>query len=426
MASPRRTPRTSRYKKEGAPQFRSEAQRDSDRILYSTAFQRLAGITQIASSETGQLLHNRLTHSIKVAQVARRLAAKLKLDDDVQETTAAAALAHDLGHPPFGHIAENVLNEQAADWGGFEGNAQSFRIVAKLAIRSPRYRGLNLTAATLNGMLKYPWRRGGGPAGKEDKWGAYGNERLLFDWTRQGLPAQEPTIEAAIMDWADDVTYAVHDLEDFYRVDLIPLDRLRSADERKRFVSSFRDSEATGGALKSKFSDFSEDELLAASEFLVDEVFARATRFRGTRSERAWIRGQTSSLIGRFVDSVTITKGKLRIDDDRRAEISVLKELAWFYIIDSPALTTVQRGQQRVICELHELYQAAAVKPSERKLFPEGYRHWLDVATNDRIRHRVATDFVSGLTEEMAFELHHRLTGSSRGSILDAAALASR
>lgn len=424
MAPAKRRPRASRQWTEKKPQFRTEAQRDSDRILYSTAFQRLAGITQIASSETGQLLHNRLTHSIKVAQVARRLAAKVGLNEDKQETAAAAALAHDLGHPPFGHLSERVLNDNAKDWGGFEGNAQSFRIVSKLAIRSLRYRGLNLTSATLNGMLKYPWLRGKGPPGKEEKWGAYAAELRTYEWARRGFAHRQLAVEASIMDWADDVTYAVHDLEDFYRVDLIPLDRLRAQDERLRFEESFRESD--GKTLTARFRQFSDDQISAAVEFLFDGVFARASRFRGTRRERAWIRAQTSTLIERFVDSVSCSGGRLVIHDDRKAEIAVLKELAWFYIIDSPALTTVQRGQECVICDLHEIFCEAAIKSANWKLFPEASRYWLERAAADRVRRRIATDFVAGLTEDMAFELHHRLTGASRGSILDAAALASR
>src|SRR5206468_13103492 len=134
-----------------------EAERDHDRVLYTTALQRLAGITQIAAPEAGVTIHNRLTHTLKVAQVARRLAKQIGLSVDRQEVAAAAALAHDLGHPPFGHLAEVKLNERAEGWGGFEGNAQSFRIVNFLALRTGSYRGLNLTRRTLSGILKYPW-----------------------------------------------------------------------------------------------------------------------------------------------------------------------------------------------------------------------------------------------------------------------------
>ena len=187
-----------RRHEERPPENRSEAQRDRDRILYTSAFQRLAGITQIASVEGGQVIHNRLTHSLKVAQVARRLAQRLGRDNDSQETVAAASLAHDLGHPPFGHIAECELNCLAEDWDGFEGNAQSFRIVNTLALRDAAYRGLNLTAPTLNGMLKYPWFHEPDDPLKGKKWGAYRHEQLSFHFARHGCEPDKPSIEAVL------------------------------------------------------------------------------------------------------------------------------------------------------------------------------------------------------------------------------------
>ena len=158
---PARVGPNQRLDSESRPENRTEAERDHDRVLYTSAFQRLAGITQITSPESGLTMHNRLTHTLKVAQVARRLARRVGLTAERQEVAAAAALAHDLGHPPFGHLAEAALNRRAQSWGGFEGNAQSFRIVTFLALRSEDYRGLNLTRRTLNAILRgCPVRRG--------------------------------------------------------------------------------------------------------------------------------------------------------------------------------------------------------------------------------------------------------------------------
>jgi dGTPase len=209
---------------------------------------RLVEVTQVISPDEGHLFHNRLTHSLKVAQVARRIAERvLKLQRQVADSvgidpdvTEAAALGHDLGHPPFGHLAEEILNDLATKSGladGFEGNAQSFRIVTRLALRSRDSDGLNLTCATLNALLKYPWLRGEGP--DTHKWGAYESEREFFHWARSRDTSDcRKTAEAEIMDWADDVTYAVHDMSDFFRAGLIPLDRLASRldeSERRRF-----------------------------------------------------------------------------------------------------------------------------------------------------------------------------------------------
>jgi dGTPase len=217
-------------------------------VQYSSAFARLAEVTQVVSADRGYVFHNRLTHSLKVAQLARRISEKLRSEQPLEaaalggpdpDVAEAAALAHDLGHPPFGHIAEVELDELARSAGladGFEGNAQSFRIVSKLAVsdaisadtdKTPVIRGLNLTRATLNAILKYPWLHGDNPA-KKHKWGAYETERKLFQWVRDGhmFDRFSKSVEAAIMDWSDDITYAVHDLVDFYCAGQIPLDRL--------------------------------------------------------------------------------------------------------------------------------------------------------------------------------------------------------
>lgn len=419
---------------EKEPENRSEAERDHDRILYTSAFQRLAGITQIAAPESGPTIHNRLTHTLKVAQVARRLAKRTGLDDHGQETAAAAALAHDLGHPPFGHIAERELNRLADEWGGFEGNAQSFRIANTLAARDPDYWGLNLTRRTLNGILKYPWLRDKDDSKKSKKWGAYEHERPAFRFAREdSKDGEEPSVEAAIMDWSDDVTYAVHDLEDFFRIGLIPLDRLTDAkgDERHRFRESFFTTENGKSVLRDKFanSKMTEGDLDPALDFVFGGAFGDIAPYRGSRPDRIDLRYQTSALIGRFIQAASLSADRLRLEikAPQKAEVAVLKELAWHYVITDPSLATIQRGQQRVICELHDIYCKAVDDPDDGwKLFPLAQQELLEITRGDDRRFRVATDFVAGLTEALAYELHHRLTGVSRGSIMDAAARATR
>lgn len=232
--------------------YRTPAQRDRDRILYSSAFQRLAYVTQVTAPEAGHTFHNRLGHSLKVAQVGRRNAERLrKLADRKQlppaaaglalsldpDAVEAACLAHDLGHPPFGHVAEKALHEEAREalgtgFDAFEGNAQSFRIVTRLAVRNT-LSGLSLTRQTLDALLKYPWAFSMNPTAKaHHKWGFYsvgGGDREAFEFVRPEADADAEgprCLEAEIMDWADDLTYAVHDLDDFFRAGLIPLHRL--------------------------------------------------------------------------------------------------------------------------------------------------------------------------------------------------------
>ena len=233
-------PRLERYFKEtpGKPETRSETRRDRDRLIYSSAFKRLADVTQVVAANNAHVFHNRLTHSLQVAQVGRSITERLledakqgKIDADKgdldPDAVEAACLAHDLGHPPFGHTAEEELKELAKQYGledGFEGNAQSFRVVTRLAFRSPDYRGLNLTRVSLRGVLKYPWCRQGSGY-KSKKWGAYDSEEDELGWAKKPRASSDDrrAVEAEIMDWADDVTYSVHDVEDFYRAGLIPL-----------------------------------------------------------------------------------------------------------------------------------------------------------------------------------------------------------
>jgi dGTPase len=423
-----------RFVKEPKPENRSEAERDHDRILYTTALQRLAGITQIAAPEAGVTIHNRLTHTLKVSQVARRLAKLIGLAADRQEVAAAAALAHDLGHPPFGHLAEFALDERAKPWGGFNGNAQSFRIVNFLALRSDGYRGLNLTRRTLNAVLKYPWLQDLGDEKKAEKWGAYEAELRFFDFARAGSLGDEASLEAEIMDWSDDVTYAVHDLEDFFRLGLIPLDRLAVADdgERRRFTANFYDDPIKRGGLRAKFrkAKLSEQDLEDALARLFTELaapFGLIAPYRGSRRDRMNLRYQTSYLIGRFIAAAKRNGERLDIARQEVAEVAVLKELAWFYVITDPSLSTIQRGQEKVINGLHETYVEAALDTTGgHRLFPLAQRELLARIRTPNEAQRIATDFVAGLTEAMAYELYRRLTGVSPGSILDAAARASR
>ena len=429
--------RSPRSIQEPAPSSRTETQRDRDRILYSSAFGRLAGITQVASSSPGASFHNRLTHSFKVAQVARRLAERLhaqesdvalvgKLDVDAAE---AAALGHDTGHPPFGHIAEEALADVMQGAGGFEGNAQSFRIVCRLAMRDPEQRGLNLTPATLNGMLKYPWLAGEHPDDPEStKFGAYWSDREDFV-AAQGQSTVRPgqrTLEAELMDWSDDITYAVHDLEDFYRVGLVPLERLRTdGDERRRFAESFFSPD---GALRLKFDGIDPEHLRDRLEFL---FLGRLVfdPFVVTSTQRAQLRQATSTLIGAFQAAISarVTPEEaqhrvVRIEPDAQADVLILKELTWFYVINRPALALIQEAQRDIVKRLFDTYERAARPGGRRELLPVPEREAVADDPSDAVRQRIVCDFVAGLTELRALELHGLLTGSRQGTILDATA----
>ncbi len=430
-----RDPNHSRNRRRHAPpqspaveEYRTPAQRDRDRILYTSAFRRLAEVTQVASPEHGHVFHNRLTHSLQVAQVGRRLAEKLRqvqptLCDDVggvdPDAVEAACLAHDLGHPPFGHVAEEALNALAkGKVGGFEGNAQSFRVVTKLAFKSVDYPGLDLTRATLAAILKYPWRKGENKK-KPRKWGAYTSEERDFRFARKaGAPARfEKVVEAELMDWADDVTFSVHDVEDFYRAGSIPMHLLAQVPvtgERRRFFDDvyrrhLRDKDFYDrGALEQAFED-------VLFHWRIDEPYS------GSKDQRSRLRDFTAKLIGRYVKAVELDSSKraVVIDETYVQEVTILKELTWTYVIEAPALATQQEGQRAVVKHLFDVYSEAALSSGRWGVFPAYYRERLTDSRTDSDKIRIVVDLIAGMSEPEAIATYRQLTAASPTSSLE-------
>jgi dGTPase len=431
--------REDRFWEESSKDDRSPFQRDRDRVLYTSAFHRLSGITQVASADEGHVFHNRLTHTLEVAQVARRIAERLLvhektaadalggLDPDVAE---ACSLVHDLGHPPFGHVAEKELNQLVSQRGmkgndpdGFEGNAQSFRIVTRLALRSSEYEGLNLTRATLNGTLKYPWfRQAPGTTDtekKHKKWSTYRSEADQFHWARKLMPPGDETksLEARIMDWADDVTYAVHDVSDFFKAGLVPLDRLAVEDDTERqhfYMGIF------GRKVWVKDSGFSRRQLEASFEKL-RQLFPIRERYLGRTEHRSSLRIFTAGMIGECVKSVKINKRKraLSIPPKTLKEIAMLKQLTWHYVILNPSLTTKQFGQRRIIRDLFQVFHESAVINDSLEIFPTAYKQLIGRTKADKERTRLVADMIAGMTEHQAISTHRKLTGVNLGSVFD-------
>jgi dGTPase len=469
---------------------RGQFARDRDRIIYSTAFRRLAGKTQVVAAGEFGLFHTRLTHTLKVAQLGRRLAERLREryeagagkpdrglvggpDPDLVE---ASCLAHDLGHPPFGHIGEKTL-QQASDevatevyrrerdvseWlpgpvaqlilsvrmrgrdrylmenAGFEGNAQTFRVLSYLSAREPveGRPGLDLTRATLDATTKYPWIRAHSRDGKKE-WGAYGgrdSERLrdVRNVEPMGRGAS-PCFEAQLMNWCDDVTYAVHDVVDFYRSGTIPLDRLLTVRGRAEELSPEAYTFLARVQEQRPHLDF--NEMLAAwreMARLSDIQYPWEPRAR--RKEQ--VQSTTSRLITFFVDDVGWAQrgtGQTRnygfdigeplrygadfvIDrdvtraDQKNLAVLLLKRLLWEYVIDRPELQSQQHGQAVIV---RGLVRAYCENP---KLLPADRQEELD-ETGDGVR--AAVDQVASLTEAHAIALFQRFAGVSLGRFSD-------
>ncbi|MEV8065192.1 deoxyguanosinetriphosphate triphosphohydrolase [Streptomyces sp. NPDC085995] len=401
---------------------RTAFQRDRARVLHSAALRRLAGKTQVVTPGTHGLAwdaspRTRLTHSLECAQVGRELGAALGCDPDLVE---AACLSHDLGHPPFGHNGEQALNEFAADCGGFEGNAQSLRLLTRIepkrfvpdpvsgALASV---GLNLTRAALDAATKYPWPRGAHPTDPASpKFGVYEDDRPVFDWLRKDAPGTRTCFEAQVMDWADDVAYSVHDVEDGLHAGHIDPDCLHAEPERQavfevavgRYVPADTDPAELAEAL---------DRLLA------QEWWPHG--YDGSAIAQARLKDATSQLIGRFClaaegatrqafggGRLTRYGAELVVPRSTRLECAVLKAVADRYVMQRAEQERLRADQRIVVAELAEALTARApqaLEPQFRALFTE--------AADDRARKRVVVDQIASLTDASARSLHARLTG---------------
>lgn len=407
------------------PSNRNPFQRDRDRVMYSGFFRRLSGVSQVASAVDGDHFHNRLSHTLEVSQIARRMSERLARQIQEQklsvtapepEVAEAAAFAHDLGHPPFGHVGEAAIRafveETAGVSDGFEGNAQSFRIVNRLTRRDIENGGLDLTRLTLASILKYPWMADDPRAkeGSKPKYGAYKSEHEYLDFALQATQANaRRTIEAEIMDWSDDIAYSVHDVYDFYRARMIPLERL--AQDKDEWEPVIQRIEGDSGMYRSAAIDLIENFLPLVPK----------RQFDGGAEHRARMRRLSSDLITRFiVDSTELSDPAsnggdcLRIEPQAKIQVRLLKELVWHFVIDDKSLAAQQKGQtQCVLCVLSAIWQDMKERAI---LLPVSFRELLDAGQEP---YRVLSDFVSGLTERQALALYRRLTGLQEGSIMD-------
>jgi dGTPase len=486
---------------------------DRDRIVSSPFFARLGGVTQVISpGGSGLLVHNRLTHSLKVAQVARAIAERLtgipptrpaptaqahpgderydvlldRLGGCDPDAVEAAALAHDLGHPPFGHLGERVLDRLARQRlglpDGFEGNAQSYRIVTSTEIRGETI-GLDLTAAVRAAMLKYPWTRrtpvqqmkpaprGAGttpddPLGGSLKFGAYVTE--LADLRQARAPFEgrladwQQTVEASVMDTADDIAYAIHDVEDFHRVGVLQqgsvATELMAWQRDAAALPAIAEEELTGPGhsvellrrdLHRKDGWIASDEAFAVAvehvrEELVDGLLAAP--FDGSVEAEQSVARFSARWTRRLIDAIEmrpdppVRSGHVLLAPKQWHEVQVLKFVHHRFVLERPDLALHQRGQARLLATLVEALHAWLLDPDEAARRPRRLSELVELARAEvaglsaadfgapraqlnvdaMARGRAIIDFVAALTDSQAVALLDALSGRSRQLWTDA------
>jgi dGTPase len=385
---------------------RTPYQRDRARVLHSAGFRRLATKTQVHTAGSDDFLRTRLTHSLEVAQIAREMGARLGCDADVVDV---AGLAHDIGHPPFGHNGEAALDAVAQPCGGFEGNAQTLRVLTRLEAKVEGA-GLNLTRASLDATCKYPWPRRDG----QRKFGVYADDMPIFDWVRRHRGDERRCLEAQVMDWADDVAYSVHDVEDGIHggyLSLRPL--LDDAAERAALCADVAEV----------YSDEPADVLLHGLEtLLAEETVATIAGYDGSYPAQIALKRMTSVLTGRFVASaVGATQSRYGAEPMRRyaadlvvprtvrLQCALLKGMALRYVMRARAAEEWYERQRTILIELVEALGRRAPEGLDPMFAPM----W-KTAGDDAARLRVVIDQVASLTDPGAVAWHGTLVAAPR------------
>ncbi|MBU0915121.1 deoxyguanosinetriphosphate triphosphohydrolase [Aquabacterium parvum] len=355
-----------RHAEPSAP-TRSDYQRDRDRIVHSTAFRRLVYKTQVFLNHEGDLFRTRLTHSLEVAQLGRSIARSLGLNEDLVE---AVALAHDLGHTPFGHAGQDVLNECMAEHGGFEHNLQSLRVIDELEERYLPFNGLNLTFETREGVLKHCSRR---------------NAELLETAEPGGvgqrfLEGTQPSLEAQLCNLADEIAYNAHDIDDGVRSGLVTIEQF----EAVPLFTRFRDetlAEFPGATGRRLLFDTIRRMLSQQVYDVIDATRAKLAEHRPADADEA---RRCPPLV--------------RFSPEMREASTQLKRFLFKELYRHPQVNETTARAKQVLTELFHAYVAS---PSEMK---PAYAQRDDL-------HRAVADYISGMTDRFAVREHERLTG---------------
>ena len=378
--------------------------RDKARVLHSAGLRRLSAKTQVMSAGADDFPRTRLTHTLEVAQIGRELGDALGCDPDLVET---ACLVHDLGHPPFGHNGEEALHKASLDIGGFEGNAQTFRLLTRLeskTIRDGRSLGLNLTRATLDAATKYPWAFDG----KNPKFGFYEEDKEIFDWVRLNAKGQTKVFEAQVMDIADDIAYSVHDIEDaIYGQHFSPL-ALDSEPEFKEVVKL---------AATEYAPEINEDNLNKALNSLIKQSWW-VKSFTATQVDMAALKNMTSHLIGKFTEEIeqatkagnkaenfTRYNANLIVPLETKAQIAVLKAVVNLFVMQRKGAAENYAKEQDLILNIVE-----GLQNNPQKLDPQ-FKHQFENAGSSKEAKRAVIDQVASLTDSSARRLAQEFVG---------------
>ena len=387
---------------------RTEFARDRARIIHSFALRRLAAKTQIAVPWLTDFPRTRLSHSLECAQVGRELGAALGADPDLME---GACLAHDIGHPPFGHNGEDALNSVTDLVGGFEGNAQSFRLLVRLEAKSVdesgRSVGLNLTRASLDAATKYPWPRAVNPR----KFGVYDDDLEILNWVRIGAPESVKSLEAQIMDWSDDVAYSVHDFEDSLVTGHVKLEQLHQdltdlyAVAQSSFMADLTTTEAESALIN------------------LQNLSCWPSNYDGSHGHLARLKDLASQLVGRFAfaaenatreqygdENLTRYSADLIVPREQRIEVAILKSISTYYVINASASQDRYAEQRILIRELVEMMVEGAPHSLDSFFLDDWHR-----ADSQAEQLRVVVDQISSLTDPGAYAMHDKLTKNLLG-----------
>ncbi len=398
------------------PTRRGEFARDRARVVHSSALRRLGAKTQVLSPSGGDFARTRLTHSLEVAQIGREMATDLGINADLVDM---ACLAHDIGHPPFGHNGERAIDEWASAIGGFEGNAQTLRLLTRIEPKvfvGGRSLGLNLTRASLDATCKYPWSRNSASAelGADHsvKFGVYHDDLPVFDWLRSSAPYRQKSVEAQVMDFSDDVAYSVHDFEDAIVSGFVNLSELADPANEADLLDKI--STWNGGTI-------SIDRLGQGLEELRENEYW-LTSFDGSSMAQGTLKNLTSSLIGKFVSRTTAAivdasdassmarfGALLVVPEDVKIQIAVLKGVVSAFLMSHESRRPFYEWQRAILIELCD----ALLAENGKHLDDYSSQAW-SAASNEQQQRRVIVDQVACLTDQSALSLHNRVVAGGR------------